>query len=559
MRLPYGISDFKTVIDKGYHYVDKTSYIAMLETENAPYQFLLRPRRFGKSLWISMLFYYYDKRFAPEFQDMFGQLDIGKTPTSEANSYYVLRFEFDRFHTDNESMLEGFKENVLQGIEKFERQWGDPSEGYENEKEPADILKLFLARHEDKEIFLLIDEYDHFANEILSFRFDDFSKMVAGTGFVRKFYEAIKEGTGTGTIKRVFATGVTPITLDSLTSGFNIAMNFTTASRYNQIMGFTEEEMQPMIEATHQKAPDCNPANIARDLRSWYNGYLFGREAKTRVYNPDMVLYFLGEHMATGKYPQALVDMNIASDYGKIRRFFNIKNRDANYEVLDHLIREKSLVAELTGQFSFERPFTRNDFISMLFYMGFISIKDEYRAALRFRIPNFVIETLYLSYFVELLETREDLSMNLTEAGEAIRTLAWENRLEPFLELVAGTLRGLSNRDMRQFDEKYIKVLFVAFANLTNIYFVRSEMEVERKYPDVMFLERKPFEPEFEVVFEIKYLKKTEENKLEEVSAGAETQLRGYLESDLLRNRPKLKAYTVVFVGCEVAGVREIG
>ena len=559
MKLPYGISDFRTLISEGRYYVDKTSYISMLEAENEPFQFLLRPRRFGKSLWISTLYYYYDRKFAPAFSDIFGNLNIGKAPTAKANNYHVLRFEFSRIDTSTpQSTKAGFRENVLKGIRDFEDHHDGARHDYSEYVEPADVLKRFLSEHKNKNIFLLIDEYDHFANEILSFRFDDFSRMVTGTGFVRKFYETIKEGTGVGIINRMFATGVTPITLDSLTSGFNIAMNFTIRAQYNEIMGFTEEELEPMLQVAGQKVSGCDMAEISRDLRNWYNGYLFGRKSSTRVYNPDMVLFFMNGLFTSGEYPSELVDMNIASDYGKIRRFFDIKNRDANYEVLDALIRDKSLIAKLTPQFSFERPFTRNDFISLLFYMGFVSIKDEYRGAFRFRIPNFVIESLYLDYFWELLQTREKLELKTLDIENAFRDLAWENRPEPFLGLIEAALKGLSNRDMRQFDEKYIKVLFVTFANLAEIYFVRSDVEVARKYPDVMFLERAPHEPEYEFVFEIKYLKKADAGSVDDVTAAAEKQLRTYLDSDLLANRPKLKAYVVVFTGCQISALRPL-
>ena len=250
MKLPYGISNFARLIEDGYAYVDKTRYIEQLENEPAPYIFFLRPRRFGKSLFVSMLSYYYGLEHQERFDALFGSYAIGAHPTPRANTYHVLDFEFSRIDTSTpEHTQKSFLQNVLAGVSEFEQRYDKTCQNYTDCDNPAEVLKAFFVTHRDKKIYLLIDEYDHFANEILSFHFEHFSDIISRNGFVRKFYETIKAATGKGIVDRLFVTGVTPITLDSLTSGFNIAQNLSTRKATNAIMGFTEQEVVGLMEA----------------------------------------------------------------------------------------------------------------------------------------------------------------------------------------------------------------------------------------------------------------------------------------------------------------------
>ena len=388
MKLPYGISNFARLIEDGYHYVDKTGYIEQLENEPAPYLFFLRPRRFGKSLFISMLSYYYGLEHQERFDSLFGKFYIGTNPTPRANTYAVLKFEFSRIDTSTpEHTQKSFLQNVLAGVSEFEQRYDKTRRDYRDYDNPAEVLKAFFVTHREKKIYLLIDEYDHFANEILSFHFEHFSDIISHNGFVRKFYEAIKAATGDGVVDRLFVTGVTPITLDSLTSGFNIAQNLSTRKATNAMMGFTEKEVVGLTEAMNSFSQMQGDTAITY-LRQWYNGYLFHAKAPSRIYNPDMVLYYLTEWLQEEEYPEKLIDLNIASDYGKIRRLFQLKAPDQNYQVIDQLIHDGFVTSQLTGQFSFEREFTRQDFISLLFYMGFISIKEAQFNNLHLSFPT---------------------------------------------------------------------------------------------------------------------------------------------------------------------------
>jgi len=315
----------------------------------------LRPRRFGKSLFVSQLRYYYGKEYKDHFNKIFGNCYIGQNPTSKANTYHVLHFEFSRIDTNTEtSTYEDFLENTRNGIKTFIKQYGKI-----NLSEATDILtetrpnvmlmKLFSAYRETK-IYVIIDEYDHFANEILAFNFDEFTTFVGKNGFVRKFYETIKTAAGDGIVDYFFGTGVTPITLDSMTSGFNIATNLSTQKNFNEALGFKHQEVKQLIQLT---LPNQNHSEILEDINKMYNGYLFSRHADKRIYNPDMVLYYLNEFQKNDIQPDELIDTNIASDYGKIKKLFALKEPFRNSQVLDELMELGETTATLTPQYSF--------------------------------------------------------------------------------------------------------------------------------------------------------------------------------------------------------------
>ena len=480
---------------------------------------------------------------------------LGPNPTPRANTYAVLKFEFSRIDTSTpEHTQKSFLQNVLAGVSEFEQRYDKTRRDYRDYDNPAEVLKAFFVTHRDKKIYLLIDEYDHFANEILSFHFEHFSDIISHNGFVRKFYEAIKAATGDGVVDRLFVTGVTPITLDSLTSGFNIAQNLSTRKATNAMMGFTEQEVVGLTEAMGSFGQMRGDTTITY-LRQWYNGYLFHAKAPSRIYNPDMVLYYLTEWLQEKEYPEKLIDLNIASDYGKIRRLFQLKDPDQNYQVIDQLIHDGFVTSQLTEQFSFERDFTRQDFISLLFYMGFISIENAQGPRLHFTTPNFVIKGLYWEYFTQLLQERFSVQIEVSQIENAFHELAYQNQLAPFLKLIESVLKELSNRDFIQFDEKYVKVLFVAFASLANLYYIQSEQETEQKYVDVLFLHRPPYFPTYQFAFELKYLKKSERDQLETTKQKAIAQLQGYLQSEALQRLENLKAYVIVFVGSEAKAV----
>jgi len=558
INLPYGVSNFNILVRDGNYYVDKTRYIELLEENPERYIFFLRPRRFGKSLLVSQLRYYYGLEHKDDFDKLFGNYYIGKHPTPDVNKYHVLYFEFSRIDTSTrETTFQGFLRNVKLGIEEFIKTYPLISQTKTkeilSEKSPNIMLMELFQAYSRCNIFVIIDEYDHFANEILAFNFKGFKTFVSRNGFVRKFYEAIKAATADGIVEYFFGTGVTPITLDSMTSGFNIARNFSTQQHLNELLGFTEKEVERLIELSNISNPQ-----LLSSIRELYNGYMFNENCE-RVYNPDMVLYYLSEFQKHGKPPKELIDSNISSDYGKIRKLFALQEPFRNSQVLDELMTSGETTATLTPEYSFERDFDRDDFVSLLFYLGFISIQDVDLDALVFSIPNYVIKALYRAFFIDFIKSEQNLAFETADVKSAIRALAQHNSIEPFICLVENALKSLSNQDFKKFDEKYIKALFVGFASLSNLYFIKSEPEIEKKKPDVLFLHRPPFFPRYQFLFELKYLSKAGEKALKTQEEKAVEQVREYLSFDEIKSIENLKAYVLIFLGSEIKVVKKIG
>ena len=563
IKLPYGISNFKQLVSKNYYYVDHTAYIEKLEQASEPYVFFLRPRRFGKSLFVSMLWHYYGLEFTEQFAQLFGDYYIGQHLTPKVNSYAVLHLEFSRINTTTkESTFEGFLRNVVSGVHHFLETYTNFSTNEKKQillqKSPESVLvKLFEYYHEPN-IYVIIDEYDHFANEIMAFNFDHFSEFVSRNGFVRKFYEAIKEATGRGIVNRFFATGVTPITLDSLTSGFNIAANFTTHFYFHEMMGFTEPEVDTLLKKTAPHLAIDTHQRVLENLQKWYDGYIFARKAKVKLYNPDMVLYFLKEYAYENEYPETLIDINIASDYSKIRRLFSLGTGEHYQVVLENLIETGNVEALLTQQFSFEKEFDQDDFISLLFYLGLVTIRGTNLSQLKFSFPNYVIKELYWEFFLKSVKEQYQLNFETVEVRKKITQLAQDNNIRAFVSLTENALKTLSNRDFISFDEKYVKALFVGFASLSNLYFIKSEPEIEQKYPDIMFLYRPPFAPNYQFLFELKYLKKKQRQKLKATQTKAINQIKGYQQLPEVQQLENLKSWVIVFVGDKAEVVEEV-
>ncbi|MFW6273673.1 MAG: AAA family ATPase, partial [Halanaerobium sp.] len=311
LKIPYGLSSFAELRKDNYFYADKTKYIEVLESYGEKYIFFLRPRRFGKTLFLSTLENYYDLNKKEKFDELFSNLYIGENKTELANSYHILRFDFSSVATTSEDeLLYTFLVKVQKAIEVFIRKYKLELQCPESH-DPASMLNLFLARVQneiEQDIYVLIDEYDQFANEMLGEENSKFKKAVSQTGFVRRFYQALKEGTADGVVDRIFATGVSPITLDSMTSGFNIAAKLTREPELNEMMGFTTEELKPLLQSI--KIPGAEKNELMAKLKEYYNGYLFHQDAQSKVFNSDMVLYFFKHYLRQHKEPEALIDSN---------------------------------------------------------------------------------------------------------------------------------------------------------------------------------------------------------------------------------------------------------
>ncbi len=388
---------------------------------------------------------------------------------------------------------------------------------------------------------------------------NDFDKVVRRNGFVRKFYENVKKGTQIGIIDRIFITGVSPITWDSLTSGFNIADNLTVDLHLHDLMGFREEEVSDLLRLAG--APESEHERILDDVRTWYNGYQFNDEAPQRLYNPDMVLYFVKNYAQYGKYPRQLLDNNVASDYHKIYQMTRVGNEAANRRVIEDVLEEGSVQAVLTRQYSFARPWTRDDFVSLLFYLGLLTIRQADLNQLVFEVPNRVIEGIYFDFLqAKLLEdshlTQDDLQM-----AQRVKALALHDDMGPVVEALNEVLGRLSNRDARGWTEKHVKAVLMALLVPTGVYGVFSEWPVGSGYADVVLLRRPPIlEPRHEHLVELKHVKKEDARLLEAVKEEGRQQVRERLLHPDMARRGDVLGWLITVLGAEAQVERvEVG
>ena len=564
LKIPYGISNFKALREEKYLYVDKTKYIETIEKLNSKYVFFIRPRRFGKSLFLSTLEHYYDIGAEGEFRNLFGELYIGKNETRRKNSYLILKLNFSGLDTENKERLEDtFRASITDSIWSFLLSYKSVLGNIEDIKErikQAKGLKSILfvlltaVKEADKKIYLIIDEYDHFANDIIAMGDGAFYKdVIRATGFVRDFYEAVKIGTET-VIDRIFITGISPVMLDDLTSGFNIASNVTLDKNLNEMLGFTEKEVKDIIDncsiekLMHNSNICIKESELINELKKNYNGYLFNEYAKYRVYNPDMVLYFFDQWEKSSRYPKKLIDDNVKTDYGRLNRLMVNEN---NREKLEEIIKNDGIVEKIVTRFSFDNMNDEDNFVSLLFYMGLLTNDLIIYGETKLRIPNYVTKEIFWEYFNKKLREEHSLRHSTEELAKSIWQAGIHGEIAPFIDFISNNvLKKLSNCDLIQFNEKYIKTIILSYLVMSNVFRPSSEKEIENGYID-LYLERdvRTPEAEYEWLLELKYLKKSDEKQIEQTKTEGLKQLRRYTKSSEFEGKKNLKKALIIFSG----------
>ena len=568
IKIGYGIADLKTMVDRNLYYVDRTEYLEILEGFSSSYIAYMRPRRFGKSMWISVLDYYYNVKHSASFDYLFGKYNVGKKPTPFANAYLILRFNFSGVTTETDDILrESFLVAVIEGLKLFFKNYPkniskEARIAILSEKSPANMLRSFFdsVTTERHKVYLLIDEYDHFANELMAFRFNTFQNVVTKDGWVRKFYEVFKNKANDGTIQRLFITGVSPVTLDSLTSGFNICENLSMDLDLHSLMGFTHQEVTNIlkgIDVDENKLPE-----IMTVLKDWYDGYLFNPESAERLYNSDMVLYFAGQFSRYNRPPRKMLDTNVATDYGKIRNIFRIGSiEEKRWEYMDKLMRDEPVRIQITDIFNFEKGFLTEDFLSLLFYMGFLTIKEEsFDNSVFLKMPNRVIGNLYRDYFIRIMAERSGLGYDMIDFQEALYVLTEDNNPRPLLAILCNTLTALTLRDFGKMDEKHVQAMFFCYVNLTQVYDTTSEYQSQKQFYDILMLKNGLANEKVvhEFLFEFKYAKKATEDRLGKIDNEAVEQVERYLTHKCVQNHPNLHAWRIVIVGDKLEICEEV-
>jgi hypothetical protein len=558
-RIPSKSSNYASLIEENAYYVDKTSYIQTLESISDKYIFFLRPRRFGKSLHLSMLEFYYGIQHKDRFGDLFGEYFIGQPEniTPLRNSYYILKFNFSAINTQIENeIIQKFDAEVERGIQDFTSAYPIFSEETVNSvlqvKGNVEMFKkffsMFLQTVPDGKIYLLIDEYDHFTNELFAFNTDHFREIVSRNGWVRKFYETIKIYMGEGIIDRFFATGVTPVTLDSMTSGFNVAKNITLEPEFHNMAGFTESELRGMLQNTIYEEGKFDLDVVISDMRSWYNGSKFSPDVSDRLYNPQMVISFLSSFGSNFTYPREMADINVTSDYKKIANILAPLSHDDSDNIISEVLNTDRIAERLTIQYNFELPYTKTEAVSLLFYNGLLTIESAIVSMYNYVIPNYVMKQMYWEFFRYKFTMEKELRYDNTKIDRSIMQMFIEGKIEMLVEYVHSILKNLSNRDLQKFSEKNIKMIFMTLLMGNNAYFVKSERENNEGYADLLLIPTQLNPGKDNFLLELKYLKKSNKGNLEVEKSKAVEQVRKY-KTELEAEGIICKTYAIVFVG----------
>ena len=570
-KIPYGESNFESIRTENYLYVDKTHFIE--EIERTKKLIHLRPRRFGKSLFLSMLDSYYNVSQADKFDELFQGLYIHEFPTESKNNYYILRFNFSGVeNVTKDSLKSGFLDKVTSGAQRF-------IDSYQldiklsDSSSPATVLGSLLRGFEKlnlpQKIYILIDEYDHFTNSILEGDGEEFLELLNRGGFVRSFYEIIKEKSELGIIDRFFITGVMSLTLDSMTSGFNIATNITTRKNYAAMMGFTSDEVKNILGLPFSESNKmerqliltfAEQEEIFNVFRENYNGYLFSKRSNTKIFNSTLIMYYLSSYLEDKEAPESLLDSNLNQSSATIENIVGLKTPERNIKLIQEIIDEKEIEGELETFFDLEKKFDHNDIITMLFSLGILTLKKSDYGDTLFEIPNTIIKKTYLQYLSELQQRKIGYHIDTRDQMLAFREIGRTGKIDSLTKIVEEILMHTSNQNALDLDEKHIKFCYFIQTYITKDFVPYDEFPAGIGYADLFIGRAVPSKAKYEVFIEFKYLSKSATNeaslakKLQEGIA----QIKGYLADKRLSNRPDLKKYVIVFSGHEAKIVHEL-
>ncbi len=504
LKIPYGVSSFTRLRDEGYYYVDKTSYINTLELCGS-FLFFVRPRRFGKSLFISMLESYYDIAEKERFMELFGDLDIGRKPTENANRYQVLSMDFSKVNTcDGVTLQERFSNYVntcLFGfLGKYESLYGNEFWRVHPDAKEKGLFTAITtyAKNKGYHLYLFIDEYDNFTNAMLRAEGNvSYEAITHGQGFYREWFKGFK-----GSFDRIFMTGVSPVTMDDLTSGFNIASNISQDMACNAMVGFSEAEVLKMFMDFKDAGlyTKGEPADWVRDIKPWYDGYCFAEEkrGKESMFNSDMSLYFLQALVKTGEPPKNWVDPNIATDYAKLQVIADIQRRidpERAEEILpptEILAADGEIAFPLVESFSADQIQNPDNFLSLFYYYGIVSMKGRREGTDWFHIPNVCVKRQVFDYL--RLHYEHSRSPNWQDWARLARAFAYRGEWKPFLERLAADFADTSPvRGGIQGEHRIQGYMQAEFGHL-DFYNLAPEMELSRGFCDFcLFPERHRF------------------------------------------------------------------
>ena len=576
-RIPYGMQNWEALRLEDCYYVDKTHYIPLIEEANH-YFFFIRPRRFGKSLLLNMLRQYYDLKKADLFDRLFGDLWIGRNPTPEHNTYLVLNLNFAAFTGVLENYEERFNNYCHTQFETFIDKYKDclPDNALvklNQSREAVGQLNSLVGccSAAGQKIYLFIDEYDHFTNDILASPDlePQYKSVTHGTGLLRQFFNAIKAGSDT-VIHRIFITGVSPVTLDDLTSGFNIGLNYTTQKEFNAMVGFTENEVRQMIGYYRQFYTfNHSTDELIEAMKPWYDNYCFSPKCigDSPLFNSDMVLYFIFFYVRNGgEFPAAMIDSNIRTDYNKLRMLIR-KDEGLEHDAstIMHIVEKGEIASELKDSFPAETITTSDNFVSLLYYFGMLTIAGLKRGQILFRVPNYTVREQLYTYLVDAIKDHH-LAADDRQLSTLMGDMAYDGAWRPFFEYITQLLHRFSTNRDRQKGEAYVHGFTLALTCLNKLYLPVSEQDAgpDGGYADIYLQPMLGLYPDMEhsYVVELKYLRSSATDaQLQQAISQARQQLLRYAQAEVISrtHRPTcLHRLVIVWRGMELACAEEL-
>ena len=582
-RVPYGVADFAQVIEQNQYYVDKTMFIPELEKQPSNL-FFIRPRRFGKSIFLSMLYSYYDCAQSHKFQSLFGNLWIGQHPTPLQGKYQVLFLDFSQITGNIDKLETKFNSYLSINLDAFVRQY---SEYYQAEMEEIlaqedfeEKMELIFkaAKAHQYHLYLIIDEYDNFTNVILNERGENvYHAITHADGFYRDVFKKFK-----GNFERIFMMGVSPVTLDDVTSGFNIGWNISIKPEFDEMLGFSTTDVVEMF--TYYKEHGSIPADsdidaIVNDMKPWYDNYCFAKQAlkkKTRMFNCDMVLYYLRNYMDAGCPPEEMIDPNTRTDYGKMKKLLQFDKLDGERKgIIRKIAEEEQIVTQLYESFSAYQIPKAEIFPSLLFYYGMLTIKGTRGSKLILGIPNNNVRKQYYGYLEEEYQAKAYVDVN--QLTDYYYDMAYDGKWEEGLRFMADAYAKVSSvRDGIE-AERNLQGFFMAYLNLNDYYITAPELELNHGYCDFFLLpDLTHYASQHSYILELKVLSKkdfsaivegefTEDGKsmtkAEKQWREAVDQIHRYAEAprvEALRQGTKLHLIIMQFEGWELKRMEEV-
>ena len=573
--LPYGMMNFADIRLDNYYYVDKTSFIPVIEQSDR-FFFFIRPRRFGKSLTLNMLQHYYDVRTRDKFDALFSDLYIGKHPTRDRNSYLVLYLNFSGISGELHNYRQGLDAHCNTSFDYFCDIYAEylPKGIKEvlNEKAGA-VEQLDYLYHQcelaGQQIYLFIDEYDHFTNAILSDAesIHRYTEETHKEGYLRAFFNRVKAGTYSS-IKRCFITGVSPVTMDDLTSGFNIGTNYSLTPKFNAMMGFTEDEVREMLTYYSTKAPFHHTVDELIELmKPWYDNYCFAQECydQPTLYNSNMVLYFVKNYIDNnGKAPRNMIESNIRIDYEKLRMLIR-KDKEFAHDasIIQTLVSQGYITGELKDGFPAANIVDSDNFVSLLYYFGMLTVSGTFEGKTKLIIPNQVVREQLYTYLLNTYN-EADLSFSNHEKDELSSALAYRGAWQSYFDYIADCLKRYASQRDKQKGESFVHGFTLAMTAQNRFYRPISEADTQSGYVDIFLSPMLEIYPDMShsYIIELKYAKyKDPESRVEELRAEAIAQANRYADTDRVKNAigtTQLHKIVVVYKGMEMRVCEEV-